>query len=289
MKHSVFQVVDETPVASGAAQIAELIQGRPELRWAALVDTTFDHDGVAPERAGLNCFGFPELRALSAVAPHLVGIVPGEDLQSRIARLITHCHGRPMLSFVGTSASLEEVANAWRAVHMVSVVDEQKMLLRFSDTRVLSYLPEVLDVSQWTRICGAVSCWAHFDRFARLTIRDVPAGENDPETIQLDGKQLAALLEAAQPDALMALITDQMHDVVPWQRLASERYTMVKDACTLASRFAIDDHADVLALAVAAYLSEGASNADPRLVSLLAQRAWPPGSLGDAIVNAEIV
>lgn len=194
-----------------------------------------------------------------------------------------------MLSFVGTSRSLADVAEAWRTIHVVSVVDEQKMLLRFADTRVLSYLPTILHTSQWTRVCGAVSCWAYFDRSADLTIRDTPVREEEAEVIRIDREQLAALLEACQPDALMELIADQMHDIVPWQRLASERYKMVKDACGLARQFEIDDHADVLALAVAAYLSEGASNADPRLASMLRQRAWPASTLGDAIVDAEII
>jgi len=87
----------------------------------------------------------------------------------------------------------------------------------------------------------------------------------------------------------MALIADQMFDIVPWKQLASERYTMVKDACELAKRFAIDDQADVLALNVAAYLSDGASNTDPRLAALLTQRAWPEGNLGNSIVDTEIV
>lgn len=40
---------------------------------------------------------------------------------------------------------------------------------------------------------------------------------------------------------------------------------------------------------MAAYLSEGASNTDPRLTALLGQRAWLVGDLGDAIVDTETV
>jgi len=291
MKHSVYQVVDELPRVRSTAEIAALIRSRPELKWAALLDTIFDHDSRRLDLGspGLNCYDFPELQALGAVAPHLIGIAPDDTMETQISRLITHCQGRPMLSFIGTARSLEDVIEAWRAVHMVSVVDEQKMLLRFADTRVLAYLPAILQASQWERMCGAVGCWAYFDRCGNLAILDIPGCETSGADIQIDREQLGALLEASQPDALMALIADQMFDIVPWKQVASERYTMVNDACKLAKRFAIDDHADVLALAVAAYLSEGASNSNPHLNALLGQRAWPSGSLGSAVVDAEIV
>jgi hypothetical protein len=96
-------------------------------------------------------------------------------------------------------------------------------------------------------MCSAVACWAYFDRFARLTIHDIPGGENNGADIQVDREQLGSLLEASQPDVLMALMADEMHDVVPWQRLASERYAMIKDACGLAKRFSVNDQADILA------------------------------------------
>jgi len=103
--------------------------------------------------------------------------------------------GRPMLSYIGAARSLEDVIEAWRAVHMVSVVDEQKMLLRFTDPRVLAYLPAILQASQRERICGAVGGWAYFDRRGNLTIRDIPEYETDGADIRVDQEQLGALLE----------------------------------------------------------------------------------------------
>jgi len=172
---------------------------------------------------------------------------------------------------------------------MVSVVDEQEMLLRFADTRVLSYLPQVLSSYQWGAICGTVSKWAYFDRSGELGTYDVSDLNGCEEKIAITKAQLEELLDASHPDATMALIAESMSDIVPTDRPVSERYRMIKDSHELAKKHEVNDSADILALAVAAYLTKGGSNVDKRLEWLLQEHAWPAGSLGDAIVDAKIV
>lgn len=194
-----------------------------------------------------------------------------------------------MLSFVGTTQSLNDISSKWREIHMVSVVDEQKMLLRFADTRVLSYLSKVLTGSQWRAVCGAVSYWAYFDRAGRLITSESLGPTECAENLLITKEQIDGLLDASRPDALMALIAEEMYDIVPTDRPVSERYRMIKDSYGLATKHAVNSNADVLALAVAAYLTQGRSNIDQRLDSLLRQRMWATGSLGDAIAEAEII
>lgn len=172
---------------------------------------------------------------------------------------------------------------------MVSVVDEQEMLLRFADTRTLSYLPQVLTSPQWGAICGGVSYWTYFDRSARLVTCNIPDINHRPAKVVITKEQLEKFLDASQPDALMALMGESMSDIVPTDRPISERYRMVLNSCELAKRYEVENDADVFALAVAAYLTKGESNVDQKLESLLRQRAWPTGSLGDAIIDAEII
>jgi hypothetical protein len=292
MKNSIYKTVDDVPVVKSVEKIIDVVLGKPELTWAALVDTAFDY-GQGETRLDfesvIDCYDFPELQGLNSVAPCLIALFPGSDLRMQVTRLIRHCQGRPMLSFVGTSEKLKEISSRWRAIHMVSVVDEQEMLLRFADTRILSYLPQVLTSPQWGTICGAVSHWAYFNRSSRLVTCDIPFFTERQEKISITKEQLGKFLDASHPDALMALISESMCDIIPTDSLVSERYRMISDACELAKRLQVNESADVLALAVAAYLTKGGSNVDQRLASLLLQRAWSVGSLGDAIVDAEVV
>jgi hypothetical protein len=292
MKNSIYHSVDDVSVVRGVEKIIDVVIGNPELTWGALIDTAFDY-GQDKTRLDfdsvIDCYEFPELQGLNAVAPRLIALFPGYDLRAQVVRLIRHCQGRPMLSFVGTTDSLKAVSASWRATHMVSVVDEQEMLLRFADTRILSYLPQVLTSPQWRAVCGAVSNWIYFNRFGNLVACDIPDLITGPEKVALTKEQLEKFLDASHPDALMALIGESMCDIVPIDRPVSERYRMILDSYELAKKYVVKENSDVLALAVAAYLTKGKSNADQRLESLLQQRAWPVGSLGNAIVDAEII
>ena len=292
MKNSIYHSVDDVPVVRSAEKIIEAVLSKPELTWAALIDTAFDY-GQGETRldfeSAIDCYEFPELQGLNAVAPCLIALFSGSDLRTQLTRLIRHCQGRPMLSFVGTAQSLKDISARWRAMHMVAVVDEQEMLLRFADTRILSYLPQVLTSPQWGAICGAVSDWTYFNRSGRLVSCDIPDASHRPEKVSITKEQLANLLDKSHSDALMALIWESMCDIVPIDSPASERYRMISNSYELAKKYDIKDNADVLALAVAAYLTRGGSNVNQRLQSLLQQRAWPTGSLGDKIIDAEVI
>lgn len=292
MKNSIYHSVDDVAVIRSVEKIIDLVISKPELTWGALIDTAFDYDqGKTSVDFGtvIDCYDFPEFQGLNPVAPCLIALFSGSDLRTQVTRLIRHCQGRPMLSFVGTTESLKDVSARWRSIHKVSVVDEQEMLLRFADTRVLSYLPQVLTSHQWAAICGAVSRWAYFNRSGCLVMCDIPDLNDRPEKVAITKEQLENFLDASHPDAVMALIGESMCDIVPTESLVSERYRMILTSYELAKENEVKDRADVLALAVAAYLTKGGSNVDQRLEALLRQRAWPTGSLGDAIVDAEII
>jgi hypothetical protein len=294
MKNSIYHCVDDVSIVRSVAEIIDIVTSKPELTWGALIDTAFDY---GREKTVLNfervidCYEFPELQSLRAVAPCLIGLFCGRDLDLdvQVTRLIRHCQGRPMLSFVGTTESLEDISAGWRDMHMVSVVDDQQMLLRFADTRVLSYLPQVLTSPQWNAICGPVSHWTYFNRSGCLVSCDIPDSNDRPRKMSITKEQLERFLDVSHPDTLMALIGESMCDIVPTDSPVSERYRMVLDSYRLAKKFEVEDNADVLSLAVTAYFTKGKSNIDQRLEALLRQRAWPVGSLGTAIVDEEII
>jgi hypothetical protein len=292
MKNSIYYSVDDVSIVRSVAKIIDVVTSKPELTWGALIDTAFDY-GRGKTRLDfervIDCYDFPELQSLHAVAPCLIGLFSGSDLHVQVTRLIRHCQGRPMLSFVGTTDSLEGISAGWRDMHMVSVIDEQKMLLRFADTRVLSYLPQVLTSPQWRAICGAVSHWTYFNRSGCLVTCDIPDSNERPGKVSITKEQLERFLDESHPDALMALIGESMCDIAPPDSSASERYRMTFDSYRLSKKYEVKDNADVLSLAVAAFLTKGESNVDQRLEALLRQRAWAVGALGTAIVDAEII
>lgn len=67
-----------------------------------------------------------------------------------------------------------------------------------------------------------------------------PCRDDDAE-IKINCDQLDALLEPSKTGALMTLIADQMHDIVPRRRLSFERYATVRDVYGVAKWLAIDD------------------------------------------------
>lgn len=292
MKNSIYNTVDVVPVNQSAEKIIRLVLSKPELSWGALIDTAFDYgQGNTSSDLGpaIDCYNFPELQSLSAVAPCLVALLPGSGLREQIIRLIRHCQGRPMLSFIATTEDLKDISERWRAIHLVSVIDEQEMLLRFADTRILSYLPRILMLPQWGAICGTLAYWGYFDRSGSLVKCDLPGLSEHTEKLSITKEQLEDFLDASHPDALMALIAESMADIVPADSLVSERYHMIRDAYELAKKNEVNNNSDILALAVAAYLTRGESNIDQRLQSVLRQHAWSTGLLGDAIVDAGII
>jgi len=292
MKTSTHNCVDDVSITLSAEKIIEVVTSKTELTWGALIDTAFDHSQVKKRlnlESAVNCYDFLPLRGLTAVAPCLISLSPDSNLRTQVTRLIRHCQGRPMLSFFGSTESLREISERWREVHTVSVVDGQEMLLRFADTRVLSYTQKVLTSQQWAGICGAISHWLYFDRSGGLVKCDIPSLNEQREKILITKDQLEKFLDESYPDALIALITESMCEIFPTGTSASERYYVIKDSYELSKKHEINNSADVLALAVGACLTEGKSNVDQRLESLLRQRTWSTGLLGDAMVNAEIL
>lgn len=92
------------------------------------------------------------------------------------------------------------------------IVDDDGSLyaLRLADCRVLATLPKVLDARQWAQLTAPLRAWTYHQRDgtpAPLRITP-PAVEDahDDEPLRLTSRQLDALVEFAEPDALLAAI-----------------------------------------------------------------------------------
>lgn len=275
--------------------LAKAAQEHTELHWMALIDAAFDYPGndAAPYRSqgqGINCYAIQACQGLEKAAPWLLPLGWNEPDQAQLRTLIRHCTGRPMLSVIASDHPPQALKEQWKNLHWATDADGQRMLLRFADTRVLPVLPQVLTPEQWAAWTAPLAQWWTIDRSGKpascpLAARDVaPCSE-----IALTQAQLNQLLQAAEPDAVIQLLKEKMSDIVPKDLLKSRLHDMIAASCALAQAHGIDNFSDVVALAVAACLTKGNSNHDPRLPLLLREREWQTGELGEKLVDAGVV
>ncbi|KRB83699.1 DUF4123 domain-containing protein [Duganella sp. Root198D2] len=279
---------DRTNIPAVRTDLLALAEAQPDDHWAALIDAAFDYP--APDASpywsrGINCYGGPAYEGLRKAAPILVPLDPVYD-QAFLTRLLRHCHDRPMVSFLASRFDLNTLCQSWEPLHWITAIDHQKMLLRLADTRILAELPRILEPSQWAAFAAPVTQWAVVNRSGRLTPLPLPAPDAaKASSIHLLHEQLAALLSAAEPDNILALIVDSMSDILPQDLPGSRAYAMVSDSCALARKHEVTNWADVVSLSVAAFLTEGKTNQNESLTAYLARKQWPPGDLGTSLVS----
>lgn len=280
-------------VSAAIDTLGMLTAAQSGLHWAALIDSAFDYPAseTLPYAAGsINCYSTNEFEGLQKAAPLLMPIPSHQRSDAHLRGILRHCAARPMVSFVASRIPLAELSEHWRSLHRVSVVDEQKMLLRFADTRVLSVLPEILTPSQWLSYSAPLASWLVLERTGTFTeIALAPAGALPDQEIKLSEYQVDALLAASQPDAIIELLKNSMSDVVPDSLRNSAFYELIRGSCQLAALHGIELFADVFSLAVAACLTMGETNRSPEVDALLHARRWPAGDLGDALVAEGLV
>ncbi len=292
MRDPLYFTVDDVIVKNAVQELSTLMLNSPEMTWAALVDGAFDYPTCATTpyaRSGINCFASAQFEGLEKAAPWLVPLTLDATLQQQLTVLLRHCQGRPMLSFAASRISLHELRGAWQGLHMVNVIDHQQLLLRFADTRVLAALPSILDADQWASISSPLADWVYYDRTARLSRCPVSPRSNASIGITLNTSQLDQLLQISHPDAMLAMILESMPDIVPEKISRSRRYALVADSHDIALQHGIKSAADVFSLAVAALLSDGASNMDDRLFSILRENDWAEDGLGEHLVERGIL
>lgn len=285
-----------TPSTELHAQVLACVQTKSlGGRWFALLDKAFDHGRRStlrwPHQTEAIYKGTDDIEAIS---PTLLALSPhsSEALVQDVARLLRHCQGRPMLSFVQTTLEMSELASAWQDVKWVHTEDAQRFLLRLADTRVLSSLAQTLKPHNWERICKPLQAWQFVDRVGDLQPLRMPLAVQDegetPEPVdvfQINDKELALLLDAAQPDVLINTLSEQAPDVLPTGPDQAKVYEWVRRACDLAVQHGLDATSDQLALAATVCLTEGKLLDDSGLPSLLAEHLPEQTSLAEQLAE----
>jgi hypothetical protein len=268
----------------------------PGGRWFALLDQAFDHGSKRALRwlhpAETLYKGTDDIEAISPKLLAMSSDAP-DALAQDITRLLRHCQGRPMLSFVQTTLDMRDLAAAWQDIKWVHTEDGQRFLWRLADTRVLCSLPQVLQPHNWARMCKPLMAWHVVDRVGALPALKMPPaapdGAEPPQpheplgAFQINDKELALLLDAAQPDVLINTLFEHIPDVLPTGADQAKVHVWVRRACDLATQHGLEATDDQLALAATACLTEGQVLDDPALPCVLARHRPGQGSLADEL------
>lgn len=259
--------------------------------WCALVDTAFDHGGRPLQWAGLRIALYSDgpLAGLNAVSPLMLplDVVNEDNLSKQLSRLLRHCQGKPMLSFVLASASPEALHAAWQGVLQVRTDDDQPFVLRLADSRVSQALAKSLREKSWAQITEALDSWLVINRNGQLQALPVPekmtqSVEEGHRNLKLNPSELEQLMILGQPDALINALQEHFSDLLESTRGASLHQRMQK-VCDLASQHKIEGFPDLMALAVADLATDGQLIDDERLPAWLGQKKWDSGHLENAL------
>ncbi|MFC5472406.1 DUF4123 domain-containing protein [Paraherbaspirillum soli] len=271
-------------------QVLGRIAKDPELHWALLIDTAFDYEQPhALPLHGVNCYDGQTASGLADAAPWLLPLyAPGEAIertQSALQMWLKHCNRRPMLSIVASRKNAHQIAADWRQLHFVKTGDSQQFLLRFADTRVLTTLPTLLTTQQWAALSTPLMHWLTADRQGALVaVAVAPVGTGAaPAPFELSNQQVAALTDAAEADAVINHLAENMEKIIPQQIAPARFYADIVHTLALAKQYQLEHWPDKLALITAACLTLGKSNKNPALIEILLQRRWYPGRLGEAM------
>lgn len=271
--------------------LAAIGAGGPSGHWLALIDSAFDDERRPipwPTKA-VPVYYQDKLQGFESIAPVLLEftIDDGNALRGEVLRLLRHCQGRPMLSFLHTELEPLALRESWQNVLEIETEDGESFLLRFADTRTIPAIAGVLPSCAWHRLSRNVGRWLYIDRSGKLQSLPPSTAESTPEddkknSIRITNEALAELLESNQPDALADALNEHFPGLLPADdgALAHQHLTEV---CQLAARNGIEAFPELTALAIAVFMGEGNLLADQRFTSWLARRDYPPGGLIDAL------
>lgn len=284
MRPKISYAQDPLNLLNIGAEITALVAKFYRLNWYAVIDSAFDfreRRENALAHTGVNCFDFPEFKGLEAAAPLLLPLDPNER-GADVDQLLRHCRGRPMLSFVATTMTIEAVRDYWRPYHWVIDNDGQRFLLRFTDTRVLAKLPEIYTAAQWAGISGPMQQWITIDRGGKL--QDVPIQRIAPHVLpfRLSNAQVTALISAAEPDAIFGLIWENMSEIFPADVRLSEAYDFVAKTYNVGHSYKMN-FSEIVVLSVACLLSGKPLLENAEFHEFLRARNWGTSDFADAL------
>lgn len=275
--------------------LEQAIHERHDLFLYALIDCAFNETLFRqcktrhPSLHGTSLYAESELDELQEVSPVLVQLPRDESTRSAwLETLLQHADGLPMLSLIASPIDTSDLASYFAPFIKSETEDGQRYLLRFADTRILPKLISVLDDSQWS-LLPPIAHWWSIDRAGVLRELLLPRSSDNaaterPTGLKLSNLQFAALLDAAEADAII----EQLLLVVPEHCAAfrpGDLHQFIAHQLENARRFGIESTPDLVAYCIGAFNSRGKLHEDPHAFALLKEGRWRPGELASALAE----
>lgn len=266
----------------------------------ALVDSAFDYgkQQIKWKNESISLYsGVEHLSNLSSVSPQILQLsAPNtNEFEREIHRLAHHCDSRPMLSFLQSTVDAEELVNQWGKIFTVMTEDDNSpFLLRLADTRVLPALSTMSTLTLWKNLTQSVQEWLIVDRNGTLTalsclpssppnfVNGAKGNEHEVDSLVITNQDLTHLLQMAEPDSVINMLAEHFPDLMPTSNHA-HFYTQIAQVCALAKQYHIDAFPDVLAIATASVLTQGAICNDSKFIAMLQTHQWPSGQLNTVL------
>lgn len=249
-------------------------------RWAVMLDLGFDHGRqplVLPD-ASLPLYSGGELRSLRSVSPIVIDCGDFAQMPAGLLSCLKHVNGRPMMSLLQSGGmSWVDLVDYWRHCIYPKTSDGQRMVLRFADTRVSAALPRCLGSANWGRLSVPLSQWWIVDRSGALhKLSDAPRSDLSAgacEMMKICDAELAALLDAGMPDAVIDMLNEQLPELLP-ELGRAQLYEWVQATCLLARTEGVEDFRFIATLCAAVIQRPGLLS-DPKLKHLLGSPGAP--------------
>ncbi len=232
--------------------------------------------------------GTPE-ENLIEIAPLLI---PLNELDSETLKRLTVWasalgYAHPCISMIISSLPGAELAVSLCRYHVAGIDDDQTMLMRWYDTRILPIWMAALELGQRAQFAAGITQWDFINRFGDLSTCYRLEPGTKPATpekllpmqpaIVLSSRQFALLVDATDVDTLLAhlrrVIPDETSKVPP-KRL----FEFVSEFQRMAIEAGVDDIDRQAQYVILALYTSGAGVKHPACVALMKS---PPAALDD--------
>lgn len=137
----------------------------------------------------------------------------------KLAILLRRTDGIPALSMIATAKPVERLSDVLVWLAVAHTQDEQQLHCRFADTRTLPSLLQCLHADQLGRVGETMDEWLWITRQGGIETRQFAAqavqSHQENDVLQLDAKQFAFMLTAAEADMVFQMLVEKMPDLIP--------------------------------------------------------------------------
>jgi len=148
-----------------------------------------------------------------AVMPFLAAIPPEPHVRDRVlTQSLMWAQEAHAATWLRSDLSVQSLANELGQRMDVALAADMRVILRFSDARILRPLHDVLSDAQRAAFFSVFNAWCYLDRSEQLQALPLPpdAASHFVAPLTLSQAQEDQLLAAAEPDAVLQLLREEV-------------------------------------------------------------------------------